>query len=139
MQSDRQLDYPLEPDSYDVTMLLGVLCRRYAPGKYVGLDVLERLLTATRRQIVVRVGLSGKNADHGVELAGILSTMDAKGFDGIAFVRHEPRFHLIFGNRRGSDARLKVVPPLAIVPTQTFTEQNFMLGATIGNYSEFGL
>jgi len=131
-------DYPLEPQSYDLTLFLGVLNKEDG-SKRVGLAELERLLVATQRQIVIRFGI--EKASAGISLLSILDTLNGAGFDGICFFRRKGAKaffgNLIVGNRRGTDARLIKVPPLALVPTKNMREHPCIRNAEIGRYDEF--
>lgn len=131
------LDYPLEPDGYDVSLLLGVIGRPMGKDKFVRLDALERVLKATRRQIVVRVGLHQINADKGIDLNGILETMNAHGFDGIAIARFEPQGHLIVGNKRGTDAKLLRISPFVLMPVEAIRDHPCVKGVPVGSLKEF--
>lgn len=130
-------DYPLEPDSYDVSLLLGVVGRPMGKDKFVRLDALERVLKATRRQVAVRVGLHQVNADKGIDLNGILETMSACGFDGIAIARFEPQGHLIIGNKRGTDAKLRKISPFVLVPVEAMQDHPCVKGVLVGSLKEF--
>lgn len=130
-------EYPLEPDGYDVSLLLGVIGRPIDKNNSVGLDALERVLKATRRQVVVRVGLNWANADKGIHLNSILETMDARGFDGIAIARNEPRGHLIIGNKRGTDAKLQKISPLVLMPVEAIQDHPCVEGVPVGSLKEF--
>ncbi len=129
------VDYPLEPLSYDLTLFLGVLNKQAGP-KRVGLAELRRLLSATRRQIIIRFGV--EKISSAISLPGILGTMLECGFDGICFSRREGFFgNVIVGNRRGTDARLSKVPPFALAPTETMRSHPCIGNAKVGRYDEF--
>lgn len=131
-------DHPLEPDSYDLVFFLGVLGKKNADG-IVGLPELDRLLKAARRQIYVRVGIQKQTmVDRGLSLPAIARRMDAQGFDSICFARQDASFgNIIVGNRRGAGARLKAVPPMVLVPTETVPDHPCLSGARIAAYDEF--
>lgn len=130
-------EYPLEPNSYDVSLLLGVLGQRIGKNNFIGLDALERVLKATRRQVVVRVGLNWARAENGIDLNGIIETMDAHGFDGIAIARFEPQGHLIIGNKRGTDAKLLRISPLVLMPVEAMQNHPCVKGVPVGSLKEF--
>jgi len=134
-------DYPLAPQSYEVTLFLGVLNKEDG-SKRVGLPELERLLGATRRQIVIRFGI--EKASAAISLTSILATLNEAGFDGVCFFRRKGAKgaksffgNLIVGNRRGTDARLIKVPPLAVVPTECIRDHPCIRNAEIGREDEF--
>ena len=118
------IDFRVSPKSYDVVLFLGVMGKR-AGAKRVGLAELERLLAATRRQIIIRANVQKRaymqdEKDEGdFRLHEILAMMDRQDFDGICFSRGEGHGDLIVGNRRDSDARLRSALPLVLVPTET--------------------
>ena len=99
------IDYPLDPLSYDVTLLLSVLDKVTATGAVVGLTELRRILNATRRQIIIRYNVQKNSHERTIPLAKLLAEMDELGFDGICFGQ-STFSNLIVGNRRGTDARL---------------------------------
>ena len=125
--------YPLEPNSYDVILLLGILGKVPEPR-----SVLAKILHATRRQIILRVDLSAENAERGVDLASILAVMDECGFDGLCFPpssRKHRTNELIIGNRRGAGAQLRMVPPNVVIPTAHMSEHPCLKGASISDYT----
>jgi SAM-dependent methyltransferase len=65
------IDYPVDPLSYDMTLFSGVWG---APG--VGLNVLDRLLKMTRRQLVARIQL----VQHPERALQIHDVCDRNGF-----------------------------------------------------------
>lgn len=132
------VDYPLKPRSYDVMLLLAVLGKKTETG-YVGVKELERLLGATRRQIIIRLGVQKPSmVKRSITLPEILAKMDECGFDGICFARRIPSGNLIVGNRRGTDARLGTVPPFVLVPTEDLQKTHPCLrSATIGSLRDF--
>jgi SAM-dependent methyltransferase len=131
-------DYPLEPDSYDLVFFLGVLGKKNGDG-IVGLHELDRLLKAARRQIYVRVGIQKQSmVDRGLSLTAIMKLMDERGFDSICFARQDASFgNIIVGSRRGTDAKLKKVPPMVLVPAETMPDHPCLKGAQIAAYNEF--
>jgi SAM-dependent methyltransferase len=108
------VDYDVSPKSYDVVLFLGVMGKPTGANR-VGLAELDRMLAATRRQIIIRVNVQGQGNFH---LYDILALMDQRDFDGICFLKREGHGNLIVGNRRGSDARLLSVPSLMVLPTK---------------------
>lgn len=131
------VDYPIETCSYDVVLLLAVLGKKTETG-HVGLKELERLLIATRRQIVVRLGVQKHSTvQRAISLPEILAKMHECGFDGICFARKDRYGNLIIGNRRDTDARLGVVPPLVLVPAEHLQSHPCLRNATIGLLRDF--
>lgn len=128
-------DYPVEPNSYDIVLLLGVLNQRTNTG-YVGVKELEPLLLAARRQIIIRANVQSYEKQI-TRLVDILEKMDEQGFDAISFSRRLSQGNLIVGNRRGSDAKLGTVPPLVLLPTEYLREHPCLRGARIGTIQEF--
>jgi SAM-dependent methyltransferase len=131
-------DYPLEPESFDVVLFLHVMGKKTSTG-HVGLAELARLLKATRRQIIVRLGIQKKTMfDRGITLQSIYKTMDECGFDGICFARQEAWYgHLIIGHRRGAGARIAKAPPFVLVPTDQMMDHPCLKGTTVAAYDEF--
>lgn len=130
------VDYPLEPLKYDLTLLLNVLDKVDGSGRVVGLLELQRMLAATRRQIIVRYSVQRSPHDRSIPLPKVLSTMDEFGFDGICFGKHTFN-NMIVGNRRGTDARLRAVPPFVVLPTESMRGHPCIGDARIGTYDEF--
>jgi precorrin-6B methylase 2 len=129
------VNYPLAPKSYDVVLFLGVLGKRTESGQ-IGSKELERMLEATRRQIIVRVKIQ-EYTDREPKLKEIIDLMEKSGFDAICFSRRKGHGNLIVGNRRGTDARLRTVPPLVLVPTECMRDHPCLHGAQIGSYADF--
>lgn len=131
-------DFPLSPDGYDLVFFLGVLGKKNGDG-IIGLPELDRLLSATRRQIYVRVGIQKKSmVDRGLSLTAIMDLMDKRGFDSISFARQDASFgNIIVGSRRGTDAKLKKVPPMVLVPAEMMRDHPCLKGADIAGYNEF--
>jgi hypothetical protein len=69
------IDYPVDPLSYDMTLFSGVWG---APG--VGLNVVDRLLKMTRRQLVARIQL----VQHPERALQIHDVCDRNGFHVLA-------------------------------------------------------
>jgi SAM-dependent methyltransferase len=114
------IDSNVAPKSYDVVLFLGVMGKR-AGARRVGLAELERMLAATRRQIIVRINVQKRayiEEDDDFRLHDILATMDKHDFDAICFDKREGHGNLVVGNRRGSDARLRSALPHVVVPTE---------------------
>ena len=121
---------------YDVVLLLSVIGKKTETG-YVGLAELERLARSTRRQIIIRVGYHLGYERKGLTIPAIFAKLDELDFDCIG-LSHNPNVSpLIVGNRRGTDARLRRVPPLALVPTESLREHPCLQGATVGTFSDF--
>jgi len=127
-------EVPLEPGSWDVTLFLAVWGKKTLDGsRAIGAPELTRLLGATRRQLVARVGLQ-KDERREANLIEILDVCDANGFDALGFNRplHEETFlrgNLLVANRRGSDARSGELPPVALVPTSRLVDHPVVAGA----------
>ncbi len=131
-------NYPLDPLSYDVTLLLHVIGKKTEMG-HVGLAELERILLATRRQIIIRLDVESRaNVLRSTTLAALLKKMNELDFDGICFARHRPFYgHVIVGNRRGAEARLNKVPPFVLTPTEQMLDHPCLRGVEIGTYRDF--
>ena len=125
-----------EFEAYDVSLVLSVLAKSYGGGGFIGAQHLQRILEATKRQIVIRNRFSTKNSRRGVTLEGISAVLDKNDFDCICFERKRGG-NLIIGNRRGTDARLNTVPPLVLTPAVHSQNHPCLKGATIGSFSDF--
>jgi SAM-dependent methyltransferase len=117
------IDFRVSPKSYDIVLFLGVMGKssNRDGARRVGLVELEKMLMAARRQIVIRVNVlkrARKQYEGDFRLDEILEVMDRQDFDGICFSMLEGDSNLIFGNRRGSDARLRSALPLVVIPTE---------------------
>jgi 2-polyprenyl-3-methyl-5-hydroxy-6-metoxy-1,4-benzoquinol methylase len=123
-------DYPFEPLSYDVTLLMSVWGKPAddrGTTRTVGANELRRILGATRRQLVMRVdvqqvGLEGR-------LEKILDACEQSDFDALCFSRAarkrgtgETAENLLIANRRGTDARVGELPRLALIPISRLTD-----------------
>ena len=102
----------------------------------VGLPELEKLLRATKRQIVVRANLQSYEK-LAVRLVDVERLMDSAGFDCICFSRREGHGNMVIGNRRGAGGKLVTVPPLVLMPTETVRDHPCLRGAHIGSYADF--
>lgn len=121
---------------YDVVLLLSVIGKKTKDG-YVGLKELERLGRGTRRQFVIRVGYHLGYERKGLTIPTIFEKLDELGFDCIG-LSHNPNVSpLIIGNRRGTDARLRAAPPLALVPAETLQDHPCLQGVPIGKFRDF--
>ncbi|MEX0803121.1 MAG: class I SAM-dependent methyltransferase [Candidatus Binatia bacterium] len=129
------VEYPLPEQTYDVVLYLGVMGKGDL-GAQTDLRNLERLLLATRRQIIIRVNVQSGHAKF-LPLLSIIEAMNQHGFDAICFSRIGPIGNLIVGNRRGTDARLRTVPPLVLVPTEHMRDHSCLRGAQIGSFGDF--
>jgi hypothetical protein len=120
-------DYPLAPNSFDVTLFLAIWGKPLGGGRTVGATHLRRILRATRRQLIIRVGVQ-KEPSKERRLAEILTLCDEEGFDALCFSRARDeseaftRGNLTVAHRRGADARAGDLPPLALVPTELIPE-----------------
>jgi SAM-dependent methyltransferase len=114
-------DYAFEPLSYDVVLLLSVFGRRLGETRTIGAANLDRVLAATRRQLLMGVGIEGKGY-KGARLEVILEACERAGFDSLCF--SDPRYrnrrvmgNIILAHRRGTDARAGELPARVVVPT----------------------
>jgi Methyltransferase domain len=115
---DSVVAYDFHPLSYDVALFMAVW------GKAgVGANELRELLGATRRQLVMRVGVQ-QNRRLESRLEEILDVCETVGFDALCFSRParkretgEAGGNLLIANRRGTDARVGELPRLALIPT----------------------
>ena len=130
------VDHPLEPLSYDVTLLLNVLDKVDETGRVVGIPELQRMLAATRRQIIIRYNVQRSPHDRSIPLSALFARMDELGFDGICFGKHTFN-NLIVGNRRGTDARLRAIPPFVVLPAESMRAHPCIGDAQIGTYDDF--
>ncbi|HZQ65910.1 MAG TPA: class I SAM-dependent methyltransferase [Gaiellaceae bacterium] len=120
------IDYPFEPLSYDVSLFMAVWGKP-AEGiadRSVGAGELRAILGATRRQHVMRVTVQYRRKTEPL-LEQLLRICDESGFDALCFSRPMAKkgkpgsssANMLIANRRGTDARIGEVPPLALVPT----------------------
>jgi SAM-dependent methyltransferase len=100
-------DYPLQPDSWDVTLFMRVWGKG-SPASHVQDAELERVLRATRRQAIVQAGK--RRAER--RLHRIFAIFDEQGFDAAWFVE----LNLIVANRRGAGARIGALPERVAIP-----------------------
>ena len=107
----------LPEKSYDVVFMLGVYGSPLAGGGRIGVTELAKALAAARRQIVLRVDVQD-HPDALTYLEDIYGCFDAHGFDGICFPKVARDVgNIILGSRRNSGARLRYLPPLALIPS----------------------
>lgn len=86
-----------QPAPYDVILLLDVLNKSDDNGRIVGLDVLDKLLQATRRMMILRYGIDRPNLFSRSDIEAIF---EARGFDCSILPRDRPdRGNLIVGLR----------------------------------------
>jgi hypothetical protein len=135
-KSGSVIDYPVAPMSYDVTLFLAVMDKVIDDGPAVGLRELEKLLNATRRQIVVRYNVQRIPHDRAISLQDVLAKMNECGFDAICFAKHSLP-NIILGHRRGTDARARTVPPFVLVPAESMHKHPCIGDARVGGYGEF--
>jgi SAM-dependent methyltransferase len=127
-------DYPLAPGSYDVTLFLAVWGKPLGGDRTVGAEHLRRILRATSRQLLIRVGVQ-KEPHKERRLGEILALCDAEGFDALCFSRSRDdseaftRGNLIVAHRRGTDARAGTLPPLTLVPTERLVDHPIVRSA----------
>jgi hypothetical protein len=106
----------LTPLSYDVVLMAGVYGMDLPNGRTIGPPELRNVLSATRRQLVIRLNIQD-NPDAALWFPEILDTCESLGFDLVAFPKFDRYENLMVAFRRGSDARLKAAPQLMVVPT----------------------
>jgi SAM-dependent methyltransferase len=127
-------DYPLAPASYDITLFLAVWGKPLGGGRTVGAAHLRRILQATRRQLIIRVGVQ-KEPSKERRLAEVLALCDQEGFDALCFSRPRDdaetftRGNLVVAHRRGTDARAGDLPPLALVPAELLSDDPIVRSA----------
>jgi hypothetical protein len=120
------VDYAFEPLSYDVALFMAVWGKgaddRH-PTRTVGANELRRILGATRRQLVMRVGVQQQPRLE-PRLEEILDVCEESDFDALCFSRParkresgEAGGNILIANRRGTDARVGELPTLALIPT----------------------
>ncbi len=67
-------DFALQPDAYDVSLLLHVLGKPTNSG-FIGLAELQRMLVATKRQIIIRLDIQARSTVlRSISLHGILES-----------------------------------------------------------------
>jgi precorrin-6B methylase 2 len=103
-------DYVFEPRSWDVTLFMRVWGKGTG-ARTVGEAEFERVLRATRRQVIVQAGKL--RPEH--RARRILEICDHHGFDAACFVE----LHLIVANRRGAGARIHALPEHVFVPARS--------------------
>ncbi len=118
-------DYPFEPLVFDVILFMAVWGKPVddrGSTRAVGADELRRILGATRRQVVLRVGVQ-QPARLEARLEEILDACEQSGFDALCFSRParkretgEAGGNILIANRRGTDARVGELPRLALIP-----------------------
>lgn len=127
------IDCAVPAGSYDVVLFLGVMGKR-AGARRVGVAELERMLAATRRQIVVRVNVQKRaylEEDDDFRLHDVLAAMERHDFDAICFDKREGHGNLIVGNRRGSGGRLRAALPHIVVPTELMADHPCLRGVSV--------
>jgi hypothetical protein len=118
-----------------VILFLAVWGKPLGGGRTVGAAHLRRILRATRRQLIIRVGVQ-KEPSKESRLGEILALCDQEGFDALCFSRPRDetevftRGNLIVAHRRGADARAGRLPPLALVPTELLVDDPIVRSAT---------
>ena len=99
-------DYPFPPQSWDVTMFMRVWGRDEG-SRPVGQEDLERVLMATRRQVIIQAGKP--RSEH--NLRRVMEICAENGFDAGWFVSQT----LIVANRRETGARIYALPERVLV------------------------
>lgn len=129
------IDYPFAPRSYDVSLFMAVWGKPTPDGREVGADELRGILSATRRQHLMRVGVQHRRAWES-RLDAILDVCDECGFDALCFSRParnrragEAGGNLLLANRRGTDARAGELPRLALLPTSRLSDHPVVLAS----------
>jgi SAM-dependent methyltransferase len=111
--------YPFRPRSYDVVLFLSVYGKRLGETRTIGVEHLEPVLEATRRQLIMKVGVQGVEQKE-ARLWGILEACARRGFDALCLsvVRGgRMRGNWVLAHRRGTDAHAGELPALAVLPT----------------------
>ena len=134
-------DYPFEPLSFDVTLFMAVWGKPVddrGTQRTVGTDELRRILGATRRQVVMRVGVQ-QQARLERRLEEILDACEQSDFDALCFSRPgrkretgEAGGNLLIAHRRGTDARVDELPRLALIPTSRLAGHPVVASRTVG-------
>jgi SAM-dependent methyltransferase len=125
------LDYDFHPLSYDVALFMAVW------GKLaVGTNELRGVLRATRRQLVMRVGVQ-QTRPLERRLEEILDVCDDSGFDALCFSRParkretgEAGGNLLIAFRQGMDAHVGELPRLALIPTSRLLDHPVVAART---------
>lgn len=108
-------DLSLEPESYDIVLLLAVY-GMLAKGERI--EMLESALRAARRQVFIRQNIEQDTSNCHM-LYEILECLDRCGFEAICLPMTKPNVsNLIVGNRRNTDARISHAPPMILLPTE---------------------
>lgn len=128
------VEMQVPPLSYDVTLFLGVWGKNPDDENTVGAAELRRFLHATRRQLIARAGVQRPPARQR-SLKTILRVCDQCSFDAVCFNnprvdrRKDPGGNLIVANRRGTDARLRSVPGLVLIPAELLPDHPVIASA----------
>ena len=115
-------DFPFEPLSWDVALFMRVWGKSAGTKKSVGAEELARILSATRRQLIM---LAGAHYEQG--LAEMLDVCNQHEFDALCF---SSRPNLLLANRREAGTRVGELPALAIVPTAWLSDHPMVLSST---------
>ena len=99
-------DHPFSPGSWDVVMFMRVWGRDEG-SRRIGEQDLERVLRAARRQVFIQAGKPRSEQ----QVRQVMEICDANGFDVVWYISPS----LIVANRRGTDARITVVPDRVLV------------------------
>lgn len=119
-------DFPFEPLSWDVTLFMRVWGKGSGT-RTVGAEELARILSATRRQLILLANVHSFVRDDPL-LATILDVCDQNQFDALC----SSRPNLIIANRRGADARIGELPKLALVPTALLVDHPVVKSVHVG-------
>jgi SAM-dependent methyltransferase len=131
-------DYSLKPLSYDVVLFLALWGKNLRNGKAIGAEHLDRLLAATRRQMIMRVAIQNEPHREGT-LEQILTICEEREFDALCFSSTRPKnkkegpwlSNIIVANRRGTDARVGKLPRLALIPTALLADHPIVAPASM--------
>ena len=117
-------DYHFEPLSHDVVLFLSVYGKSLGAARTIGVEHLDRVLAATRRQLIMKVGVQG--LDHKeARLAEILEACGRRGFDALCLSVVKGRrmwANWVIAHRRGADARVGELPAIAVLPTASLRD-----------------
>src|SRR5882724_7080906 len=118
------------PLSYDVVLMQGVYGIPLGPDRSVGPRELGKCLRSARRQVVIRLNVQD---DEKAErwLPEIFALCEHHGFDVAAFPKFDRYENLIVALRRGTDARLRQVPQLMLVPTKLASDHPVAKGVPL--------
>jgi hypothetical protein len=122
------IGYPAEPLSYDVTMFVGVWS-----SQGVGFAELDRLLKATRRQLLAGIRVTGiRPEEFRSRVSPMFEICDRNGFDVLCF-----SVKWVIAVRRGTTVHIPELPAVAVVPTTFLAEHPIVRNAKTIEHLEF--